>query len=308
MQILHEPPEYLSSNEMMRQEAGSLHRQGFGHESVPLAGIRSENPIRAITKMLALHLLPDSILHFVKKVHYTRVLRRITESVEPDLKVVNYLVEPGQCAVDIGANIGVYSKFLSQRTGLSGRVISVEPVPATFDILRSNVRKLGLRNVELINCAISDTPGQARMKVPKYDSGGENFYQAQIYGGEFDSSVRTFMVPTITIDELYSTVPGIDFIKVDVEGHELNCVRGAAKTIERCKPAWLIEISGDMGDKRSRSYQTYRILSDGGYHAYWFDGTKLKPWRPDTRSVNYFFLTPTQLESLRQRGGLFESS
>jgi FkbM family methyltransferase len=262
---------------------------------------------RTLPKRLALRLLPDGVLHFAKKIHYARVLRRVTESDEPDLKVLKVLVEPGQSVADIGANIGVYAKYLSERVGPSGRVITVEPIPSTFDILRSNVRKLGLSNVEAKNYAISDTEGQVKMQVPKYDSGGENFYGARIEGGEMGDSVRSFVVPATTVDALLSTVPLVHFIKCDVEGHELNCIQGAAKTIERFKPAWLIEISGDMDDERSSSYQTSRILSDNGYKAYWFDGMKLRPRRPDTKSVNYFFLTTRQLECLRQKDFPLES-
>lgn len=257
---------------------------------------------RNIPKELALRLLPESVLARLKKIHYAQVLRSVTESDEPDLKVLKYLVGPGQSVVDIGANIGVYAKYLSERVGPGGRVICVEPIPLTFDILCSNVRKLSLSNVELKNCAISDTEGQVRMQVPKYDSGGENFYGARIEEKDAGHSVRSFAVPATTIDTLLSGAPPVQFIKCDVEGHELNCIRGATKTIERSRPAWLIEISGDMNEERSSSRQTFRILSNSGYTAYWFDGTNLKPQRPGTKSVNYFFLTAPHLENLRRQG------
>jgi FkbM family methyltransferase len=255
-----------------------------------------------LIKRLTLNHLPDRILQAVKKIHYAKVLSRAMLDDEPDLRVVQFLLEPGQCVADIGANIGVYAKHLSQCVGPSGRVISVEPIPFTFDILRSNLRKLGLRNVEAKNCAISDLQGQVRMQVPKYDSGGENFYEARVGEGEASNAVRSFVLPATTLDGLLSTWPFVHFIKCDVEGHELNCIRGARKTIDRCKPSWLIEISGDMDDERSSSYQTRRILRDSGYDAYWFDGSTLRPQRPSTKSVNYFFLTASQVESLRQKG------
>jgi len=53
-------------------------------------------------------------------------------------------------------------------------------VPLTFQILSSNVRKLGLENGELLNFAISDRTGCAIMKIPKYESGLENYYEARI--------------------------------------------------------------------------------------------------------------------------------
>ncbi len=258
--------------------------------------------LKSTFKMLAPRVLPESILQFVEKAYYARILCRVTESDEIDLCVLRFLVEAGQCAADIGANIGVYSKYLSERVGASGRVVSVEPIPFTFGILSSNVRKLRLENVEIKNYAISDKEGQVTMRVPKYDSGGENIYEARIVVGEGGESAGAFIVPSTTVDELLSAAPAVHFIKCDVEGHELSCIKGAAKTIERFKPAWLIEISGDMADERSSSYETCRLLTQSEYGAYWFDGTTLRPWRPGTRSVNYFFLTVPQLGSLQKKG------
>jgi FkbM family methyltransferase len=260
-----------------------------------------------IPKKLALRLLPNGVLHFAKIIHYARVLRRVSENDEPDLRVLKFLVEPGQCVADIGANIGVYTKYLSEYTGASGRVISIEPIPPTFDILRSNIQKLGLKNVELKNCAVSDVDGEVKMQVPKYDSGGDNFYGAHITTQGPANCTISYVVPTTSVDALLSTAGEVAFIKCDVEGHELNCIRGAKNTIDRCKPAWLIEISGNMDDERSSSYQTHRILKKGGYSAYWFDGVTLKPRRTHTHSVNYFFLTESQLEGLRRKGFPLES-
>lgn len=257
---------------------------------------------KTIPKKLALRLLPNGVLQSAKKFHYARVLRRVTVSDEPDLQVLGFLVEPGQCVADIGANIGVYSKYLSECVGVSGHVISVEPIPFTFDILQSNLRKLKLKNVKPNNCAISDSEGQVVMQVPKYDSGGENFYGARIISGVANGSARSFVVPATTVDSLLSSTTEVHFIKCDVEGHELSCIRGAAKTIDRSKPAWLIEFSGDMDDARSSSYETCQILRRSEYSAYWYDGTTLRLRRPGTKSVNYFFLTVSQLGILRQRG------
>jgi FkbM family methyltransferase len=258
--------------------------------------------LRTIPKTLALRLLPDGMLQFVKKMHYPRVLRRVTAFEEPDLQVLDYLVYEGQFAVDIGANVGVYSKYLSKRVGRSGRVLSVEPIPLTADILRSNLMKLRLENVEARNCAISDKDGEVRMQVPRYESGGEDFYRAHIVVAESPGTLRSIVVPSRTVDSLLSAVAKVHFIKCDVEGHELNCIRGAIGTIERSKPAWLLEISGDMAEAGSDAQQTYRILRSLGYTARWFDGAALRQWHPGVHSVNYFFLMASHIETITQRG------
>jgi FkbM family methyltransferase len=254
--------------------------------------------IRTRLKRFALTMLPDNVLQLVKKTHYARALRLISEEDEPDLKVIKHLVAPGQLVADLGANIGVYTKYLSHLVGASGRVYSVEPVPLTFEILQSNVKKLGLKNVELSNCAISNTNGHVMMEIPRYDLGGENFYEARVVNGQERSSLRTVKVMSTTIDSLLSALP-IRFVKCDVEGHELSCLRGATRTIQDLMPAWLIEIIGDMDDERTTAHQTLCLLRASGYQSFWFDGTKLRLRRPGDRCVNYYFLAAHHLRVLK---------
>ena len=253
-------------------------------------------------KRLAIRMLPERVLHVVKKIHYARVLQSISEKDEPDFKVIEHLMRPGCHAADLGANIGVYTKCLSRLVGVSGRVYSVEPIPLTFDILRSNVRKLGLKNVELMNCAISDFGGYVTMEIPRFDWGGENFYCAHIATDQVEHSSRQTRVPSYTVDSLLSQVESpIHFIKCDVEGHELECLRGAVHTIERSKPAWLIEISTRPEEPGSTSHQAFCLLRQGGYGIYWFDGTGLRGYRPGDTSINYFFLSTEHVRLLRER-------
>jgi FkbM family methyltransferase len=259
-----------------------------------------------IPKDLALRFLPDRLLHYDKKVHYARVVQQAGEADEPDLRVLNFLVEPGQSVMDIGANIGIYSRYLSQRVGPTGHVLSVEPIPLTYDIFRSNLRKLNLRNVEARNCAVSDAVGEVTMHVPKYDSGGENFYGARIDEGGWDSSSRSFVVKTETVDHLLASTP-VHFIKCDVEGHELSCIKGAAQTIARSTPAWLIEISGNIDDEASNARQTTNILQVNGLLPYWFDGEKLRIRSHGANSINYFFLTAAHVENIRRKGLVVEN-
>ena len=95
--------------------------------------------LRDRVKRLALRFLPDAALQRLKKNHYARALRDATDDDEPDLKAVRRLVGPGGTVLDVGANFGRYAKALADLVGPTGRVYAVEPVPLTFEILRSNV-------------------------------------------------------------------------------------------------------------------------------------------------------------------------
>jgi hypothetical protein len=78
--------------------------------------------MRAMLKKLVLGvqtMLPEKILQSIKKVHYARRLRYFSESDEVDFQVIRHLVNPGDHVVDIGANIGIYTKYLSGISGYS---------------------------------------------------------------------------------------------------------------------------------------------------------------------------------------------
>lgn len=255
--------------------------------------------LRNILKKAALTILPESILQQVKKRHYAGTLRSFVIDDEPDLKVVKHLVNPGDTVADIGANIGVYTKFLSQWVGPSGRVYSFEPISPTFNILKSNVQKLGLANVEPGNCAISDRNASLRMEVPSYDSGGRDYYDARVVNGESGKSAKSFVVEAKTLDSLFQSLPSpLAFVKCDVEGHELQCLRGAQTVIRKFRPAWLLEISGDPADVNDPTSEVFRLLRAEGYAAFWFDGARLNKWHPGDNSVNCFFLAPQHLRVL----------
>lgn len=249
-------------------------------------------------KNIILRLLPEKLLFQIKKIHYLRSLKSFWEN---DMKVVQFFVKPGEYVIDIGANVGWYTKFLSDLVGVKGKVYSIEPIPPTFQLLSYCVNELELKNVELINIAVSEKNGSVVMEVPMFNSGGENFYQARIIEGQKkEKFLKEFKVESRSIDSLLSDPPGrISFIKCDVEGHELAVIKGASLLIGKYKPALLVEVSQDPDDQSSDAYMLFKYLESFGYLVYWFDGKKLKSYCNGQKSVNYFFLTPEHLSQLK---------
>ncbi len=250
-------------------------------------------------KRLALRLLPDGWLQRLKKIHYARTLRTLSEREEPDLLVLRHLILPGDRVADVGANFGVYTKAFADLVGPQGRVFSIEPVPQTYELLCANVRSLRLDRVQTFNLAISGADGWVQMEIPRYPTGGENFYEARIIRDGDHPEFRTVTVPTRTLDTLLlAEQPSLDFIKCDVEGHELRCLRGASELLKRVKPGWLIEISGNPDVPGSNASEVFHLMGIRGYEAFWFDGTRLRYRQVGDRSVNYFFLTERHLARL----------
>ncbi|MGE0407204.1 MAG: FkbM family methyltransferase [Candidatus Korobacteraceae bacterium] len=227
-----------------------------------------------LVKEAAIRFLPDLVLQPLKRRHYARVLRSGDE--EPEFAAIRPLIHPGDVVLDLGANIGVFTHFLSRIIGPEGSVISLEPVPLTFHHLAANSRHLA--NVNTVNAAVSDSEGTTEMQVPHYESGGENFYEASISARR--KGCRSFTVRTTTVDSLCQG-QAVRFIKCDVEGHEEAVIGGALQTIRRCRPAWMIEVSKP---------RVYDLMNSLGYEAYWFDGSELRSKTPSDHPINAFFL------------------
>ena len=248
-------------------------------------------------------MMPDPLLLCIKKFYYVRVLKSLSEE-EIDLKTVKYFVNPGDLAIDVGANIGVITLFLSRLVGDSGCVYSIEPNPMTFEILSHNVSKLKLNNVNLLNYGISDKNRLAIMEVPKYDnSGNENFYQSMIVdSSKKNNLLRHYKVELKSLDCLLSEISQkVSFVKIDVEGHELQAIKGAMQLINQFKPALLIEVSGDPDDKGSATNNLFEQLMSIGYLPYCFDGNILRRRVKGDKSINYFFLTEDHIYNAKQR-------
>ena len=258
--------------------------------------------IKLLLKRTAWKILPHSTVQLIKKRHYLRLLRSSLLEKEPELRVVRHLVKPGDSVIDIGANVGVYSKILSELVGPDGHVYSIEPFGPTFEMLCYNVRKLRLDNVEVINVAVSDSQAVVTMAIPYDSSGAETHYRASIVADSVkEGKTETANVQAITIDSRFLSASGtISFIKCDVEGHELACIKGATKFLARSQPAWLIEVSGEPDDTDSAAHHVFKILCNQGYSAWWYDGSKLRKRRPGDKSTNYFFLKDNHIDILNK--------
>lgn len=248
-------------------------------------------------KSVALRFLPEPVLRHVRKAHFARKLG--SAQPEPEMTVLRHLVPVGGCAIDLGANFGLYTRFLAEAVGPNGSVHAVEPVPATFEVLRSNVRRLGLSQVRTHPVAVSDVTRAVTMTVPEYASGGSNYYEARVVRDPAGRA-RPVHVVGVRLDDLFAGLPRVDVIKCDVEGHELPVLRGAESLLREHHPAWLIEVSGDPDDPASDAAGVVRLMRAGGYAVYRFDGRRVRPRQPGDRAVNYFFLRPEHLGRLPQ--------
>jgi FkbM family methyltransferase len=140
------------------------------------------------------------------------------------------LLRPGAVFVDAGANVGFFTLLASRLVGPTGRVLAIEMMPATADILRQHVATNDCTNVELVEKALSDRAGDTIMaKVPAGKHG-----QATVadFAHAYDS-FEEHEVQTTTLDEVCGGRDRIALLKLDLEGAELHALAGARSTLER---------------------------------------------------------------------------
>jgi len=138
------------------------------------------------------------------------------------------IVEPkfGDIVFDIGAYIGDTALWFSKAVGPQGKVYAFEPEPSNFERLKANLKHNKVTNVIPLRLALSENEGEMQI------AGGEGCSEITEAAG--DNSVMV-----TTVDKFVETnkLPRVDFIKMDVEGHELKVLAGARETIKNFKPS-----------------------------------------------------------------------
>lgn len=131
----------------------------------------------------------------------------------------------GMTVVDIGANLGYFTVIAARRAGPKGRVISYEPDPHNFALLKSNIEANGFRNVKAIPIALSDERGSRELFFG--DNHCTHSFDDKKRGGSYET------VETDTLDHSLEALgsPKIDMIKMDIEGAEPIALDGMARTI-----------------------------------------------------------------------------
>jgi FkbM family methyltransferase len=169
--------------------------------------------------------------------HRLRCLRQLDLALrESEMEVLGGLIDRAGMVVDIGANFGIYSEFFARRLHVR-KVLAVEPIPS----LAAYLTKILPANVEVLNVALSDSSGTAKIRIPCSD---KVVYEslATIEAGNVLSnlSFKEYMVKLARLDDCVKEK--VSFLKIDVEGHEAAVLRGACRVLENDRPNVLVEI------------------------------------------------------------------
>lgn len=177
--------------------------------------------------------------------------------------ILNHL-RPGDTFVDVGASAGYYSVVAAMIVGPQGRVVAVEPIPETYELLRANVALNELRNVTPIAKACWTRREILTLTLPWGDYGQASASTPRVG--------RKVPVEAVPLDDLTSGLPSIQVLKVDTEGAELEVLEGAMKTLAKARFV-VVEVTQDQAQveallrghsfsmERSRDYPSYVFAS-----------------------------------------------
>jgi FkbM family methyltransferase len=191
----------------------------------------------------------------------------LTEDLSGEDVLLQGLDFAGQTIFDVGGFEGIHTIFFADRAGADGQVVTFEPDPVNYQKILKNVQINGLTNVVVLNLGVGDHPGHLEFAYPRdRGRGSANQETLEHYGS--DPHIQRVTLPVTSIDselQLHAR-PAPDFVKIDVEGLELQVLDGMADTVSRFKPKIFLEIHGwSVEGKDANSQRVVAWLKDHGY-------------------------------------------
>lgn len=172
---------------------------------------------------------------------------------EKEIAFFRTVIKPTMTVIDVGSNIGMLTLEMSK---LADVVIAIEAERLLYQMTCANVSINNRRNVIALHAAAGEHEGTTRIPNIDFTVDG-NFGCLSAQGHEAGDVVRLMKIDSMQL-------PSCGFIKVDVEGMEVDVIRGAQETIKRCRPILYVE-----NDRRDNSRDLIALIMSLGYTPYW---------------------------------------
>ena len=190
-----------------------------------------------------------------------RARRTIFGWPEAEVSLLPWLVHPDRLSIDVGAHVGLYTCELVR---LCRHVLALEPNPDSARVLRRLCPE-----ARIIVAAASSRAGRATLHIPDREPG---LGTVELENPVATRACRRLAVERVTLDSIVDRPVG--FIKIDVEGHEMEVLKGARTILERDRPNILVEAEerhrpGALGSLRG-------MLRELGYVGCALDGGRLR--------------------------------
>jgi len=203
-------------------------------------------------------------------------------------------LRPGMTVLDIGAHHGLYTLLASRKVGPKGYVIAFEPSTREIRRLRWNLLLNRCRNVRVVPSALGSSEGTVEFFVCLGQETGCNSLRPPAVS----EPVSKVKVPITTLDRYLERTgfDRVDSAKIDVEGAEMEVLKGASKLLSHCRPLILCELADIRTEPWGyRSSEIYEFLASQGYR--WFSITlegRLQPCPPKERFHENLLAVPEE--------------
>jgi FkbM family methyltransferase len=234
------------------------------------------------------------------------VLQEQQDWFEDEIQFLRLLLLPGQKAIDIGANYGVYALPMARLVGPEGHVWAFEPAPETARLLAKGITANGFRQITLERAALSNARGSGRLSLNTQSE------LNSLIRDNLPATIASETVSVATLDDYLEDYNwrDIEFVKIDAEGEEDNILKGGARFFAELSPLVQYEIkAGDVLHLElvrafiSLGYDSYRLVPGPGL---------LVPFDAHAPSdgyiLNLFACKPDAAARLAARGLLVASS
>jgi len=176
---------------------------------------------------------------------------------------IKQLIKPGDVVLDIGANIGYDTVIMSKLAGETGKVYAFEPTLHYFDVLNRTLAANKITNTQVFNFGLSDKDAELEIYLGQHS--------ATIHETQYKDTLRKEKITLHTLDEVAAEEKWdkVDFIKLDVDGHEPAVLDGGWKTIEKFSPIILLEVSHEHYlDAGVTAWDFYKLLKSKNFYIY----------------------------------------
>ncbi|MCX6926239.1 MAG: FkbM family methyltransferase, partial [Verrucomicrobia bacterium] len=172
------------------------------------------------------------------------------------------VVKPGDTVLDIGANIGIVSVWLSKLVGKKGSVHAFEPNPEIYATLEKTIQRNQATNIHAHPVALGAKAEQKELRIL-----GGNAGSGSLILNDNQADCKVFSVPVRTLDSIVAQekLEAIRLIKIDVEGFEAEVLRGGLQVLKSIRPQVVLFESVDQWEGRLRDQPVFRLLHDAGY-------------------------------------------
>lgn len=195
---------------------------------------------------------------------------------EPELLYLHQVLQKDSVFIDIGTNKGIYL-YQAEKVIQSGKIIGFEPNKKLVDFCNYL-----FKTARVYPFAVSSTSGVSVLNIPKKGNGLQDTRASLEALGE---DVEKIEIETITLDSWVEQqkLSKIDLIKIDVEGHEFDSIKGCEAILKNIRPIFIIEI--ELRHAKYPIHDIFNFITAFGYDVFYFDRKSLKPVAFDIATI-----------------------